>query len=133
MPTGKHHPDTVDVVGVRFPRGEAAAQGRAALRAVTMAAETAAAKHSLPTIVAHILECHPDGVYAGCAVANRALMSKSAARTLWGIPASYEWVESCSGVERRNDYGWYIAHPLRQVLREAFHSRTPTGGSGGGG
>lgn len=125
------HPDTVEVVGVTLSRADAAAQGRAALRAVAMAADVAVPRQSLTAVDAHILECHPDGGYAVCSIVNRAAMSRSAARTLWGIPASYEWVEQYYGLQRRSDHSRYIVHPLRQVLREAFRSRTPTDGSGG--
>lgn len=128
----------VVVAGVRLPRAQAADQGRAALRAVALAAEVASPRLRLPGVAAHILECHPVGVPFTCKIVKRADASETNARALWGIPKSWQWQQVRSSRECRTDYGWHLIFPLRDMMREAFLCRTPTGSgdkplsSGGG-
>jgi len=127
-------PHHVHVAGVALSRADAITQGRGLLRALTLACEDASESLRFPSAIRHIAECHPDGQLRIdlCPHVNRVALSRSAARSLFGIPATWSWRFESGVLERRTKYGWYLADMLRDVLREAFWCRTPTGGAAGG-
>ncbi|OSX72274.1 hypothetical protein BU14_0451s0001 [Porphyra umbilicalis] len=127
-------PHQVRVAGVVLSRADAVTQGRGLLRALTLACEHASESLCFPSAIRHIAECHPDGQLRLnlCPHVNRVALSRSAARSLLGIPAAWAWRAEYGQLERRTKYGWYMADMLRDVLREAFWCRTPTGGGADG-